>query len=716
MLVFIKTMCYNRCMSNSRLRQVIFVDEQKCVYCLRCISVCPVKMCNDGSDGKTVHLDPQLCIGCGACINACRHDARRGIDDIDSFFEDLSHGKKIIAIVAPAVAVSFKGKDLELNGFLKSKGVKAVFDVGIGAELTTKSYAEYIKAADPTCVISQPCPALVTFIEVYRPELMKLLAPADSPMQHTMRMIREYYHEYDDCKIAAISPCFAKRREFDETGLGDYNVTMLHLDKYFKNNNIRLETFPKVQYDNLEAERGVLYSMPGGLMRTAERYIPGISEQTRKIEGTPAIFDYLSNFSKANKGKKPCFKLIDCLNCEAGCNGGAGTPNHGMHRDEMDRYVQDRMKEHKQHWKTETEKQGAIKKLNHAIDKYWKPGLYERDYEDRSAHFKQAIKEPNKEQIRKIYESMYKDREADLYNCGACGYNSCEQMAVAIFNGRNTPKNCHYYVTAQRMHELMQHKENVDTAVNSIVERSTDKLGENEREIGNLLGVSRTMADNVNTSSAAIEEMIANINSINTIVENNVAAVTSLDNATQKGKTGMDNIVALVGNIEENSNGLEDMSSVIQQIASQTNLLAMNAAIEAAHAGETGKGFAVVADEIRKLAENSSKEAKKISNVLKKIKGLIDATFTDTAEVQNGIGSIVDLSKSVMQQEYTVQKAISEQNAGGQQVLTSLGSIKELTQKVTSETQTLLNNTNAIKENIKLLGDEVRKTNEGERA
>lgn len=266
------------------------------------------------------------------------------------------------------------------------------------------------------------------------------------------------------------------------------------------------------------------------------------------------------------------------------------------------------------------------------------------------------------------------------------------------------------------MHELMQHKENVDTAVNSIVERSTDKLGENEREIGNLLGVSRTMADNVNTSSAAIEEMIANINSINTIVENNVAAVTSLDNATQKGKTGMDNIVALVGNIEENSNGLEDMSSVIQQIASQTNLLAMNAAIEAAHAGETGKGFAVVADEIRKLAENSSKEAKKISNVLKKIKGLIDATFTDTAEVQNGIGSIVDLSKSVMQQEYTVQKAISEQNAGGQQVLTSLGSIKELTQKVTSETQTLLNNTNAIKENIKLLGDEVRKTNEGERA
>ena len=687
-----------------KYRSVISVDKEKCVNCQRCIAVCPVKMCNNGS-GDYVAFDEKLCIGCGSCIEACTHGARKGIDDAELFFESLKKGEKIVAIVAPAAIVSFRGKDLELNGFLKSLGVEAVFDVSFGAELTTKSYVEYIKNKNPDCVISQPCPALVSFIETYRPELIKYLAPADSPMLHCAKMIKEFYTKYTGYKIAAISPCYAKRREFDETGICDYNVTMRSIQSYMEEKNIRIDSFPKVEYENPAAERGVLYSTPGGLMRTAERFVPSISEKTRKIEGNPKVFHYLAKFSEANKNKKPCFTLIDCLNCENGCNEGAGTTNKGMHLDEMESFVENRMHDRRSYWEQKGHsKKSALKKLNKAIDEFWKPGLYDRTYVDRSAYFHQKIKEPSQEEIQKIYRDMYKKTKADILNCGACGYEDCEQMAVAIYNGLNRPENCTHYTNILKDIMNEQHQEEVKQSVRKVVETGSEKLTENGRDVQTLATAARDMTESVSTSSSAVEEMIANINSINSILEHNAESVGLLDGATRKGMTGIENVAELVSKIEENSNGLSEMSSVIQKIASQTNLLAMNAAIEAAHAGNSGRGFAVVADEIRKLAENSGSEARKISDVLKNVKQLIDATFKDTGDVQKEFSEVVQLSGTVVEQEQTVRRAISEQNEGGKQLLQAVGSMRELTQTVKERTEKLLTDTNAIKESILELG------------
>jgi len=687
-----------------KYRSVISVDKEKCVNCQRCIAVCPVKMCNNGS-GDYVAFDEKLCIGCGSCIEACTHGARKGIDDAELFFDSLKKGEKIVAIVAPAAIVSFRGKDLELNGFLKSLGVEAVFDVSFGAELTTKSYVEYIKNKNPDCVISQPCPALVSFIETYRPELIKYLAPADSPMLHCAKMIKEFYTKYTGYKIAAISPCYAKRREFDETGICDYNVTMRSIQSYMEEKNIRLDSFPKVEYENPAAERGVLYSTPGGLMRTAERFVPSISEKTRKIEGNPKVFHYLAKFSEANKNKKPCFTLIDCLNCENGCNEGAGTTNKGMHLDEMESFVENRMHDRRSYWEQKGHsKKSALKKLNKAIDEFWKPGLYDRTYVDRSAYFHQKIKEPSQEEIQKIYRDMHKKTKADILNCGACGYEDCEQMAVAIYNGLNRPENCTHYTNILKDIMNEQHQEEVKQSVRKVVETGSEKLTENGRDVQTLATAARDMTESVSTSSSAVEEMIANINSINSILEHNAESVGLLDGATRKGMAGIENVAELVSKIEENSNGLSEMSSVIQKIASQTNLLAMNAAIEAAHAGDSGRGFAVVADEIRKLAENSGSEARKISDVLKNVKQLIDATFKDTGDVQKEFSEVVQLSGTVVEQEQTVRRAISEQNEGGKQLLQAVGSMRELTQTVKERTEKLLTDTNAIKESILELG------------
>lgn len=670
------------------MRAVVAVDENKCVNCQRCIAVCPAKMCNDGS-GDYVKINNDLCIGCGECIEACSHGARIGIDDTSEFFNDLKKGTKIIAIVAPAVATSFDGKYLELNGWLKSIGVKACFDVSFGAELTTKSYVEHLKNKNPKLMIAQPCPVLVSFIQIYRPELLPYLAPAGSPMHHIMKWIKTFMPEYKDAKIAVISPCYAKKREFDEIGLGDYNVTIKSLEKYFEENEINLDSFSKIEYDNPPAERAVSYSTPGGLMRTAQRFVPGVSEITRKIEGHPQVFDYLAHLSKSiKKGDSPVFQLVDCLNCDRGCNGGPATSNRHKHLDEVEGFIERRIQKQKI-LAGKKNKPVTEKDMNKSLEKYWSPELYKRDYNDYSSLFLSRFNKPTQEEIQEIFSLMKKDDKKDMLNCGACGYKNCEQMAVAIYNGLNKPENCHHYTSTllTEMHEA--HKNEIQNTIKSTVNSVSEKVETTATKIQDLNQIINSMASCITESSAAIEQMVANIASINSILDKNTYVVQNLSDASLNGKDGLNLVVKMIQEIKDESNGLEETNLIIHGISSQTRLLAMNAAIEAAHAGEAGKGFSVVAEEIRKLAENSGTQAKKISKVLKDIKGLIDSTSETSSDAQQKFEQVVELSEQVKNQEETVQHAVSEQASGGNELLQAIQQMNMLMQNVKENSEEL---------------------------
>ncbi len=679
------------------IREIIRVDPEKCTACHRCISVCPAKMCTDAS-GDYIKVNSELCIGCGRCISACHFGARIGIDDFDLFMKDLKAGVKMIAIVAPSSVVSFRGHILELNTWLKSIGIQAVFDVSFGAELTSKSYVEYIKQKNPDLVIAQPCPALVTFCEIYRPTLRQYLAPADSPMLHTIKMIKQYYQQYKNHKVMVVSPCYAKRREFDETGLGDYNVTMKSLDKYFKENGIELAKLAKTPYDNPEAERGATYSSPGGLMKTTERFVPGISEVTRKIEGLPEVVEYFVHLERSlNQKIKPVYKLIDCLGCWQGCNGGAGTCTDEMTLDEMESFVENRKKSNQELLKTDTQKRGPSEKFNKKLNAYWDENLYTRTYSDNSTIFNAIIKNPTEEEIQTIHKSMGKVSHRDILNCGACGYRTCEQMAVAIFNGLNKPEHCHHYKGVELVKITGNHKQEIKNAIEEVKNTSLTQLVESDADVKEIQQVSQQMVNSVNDSSAAIEKMVEGIQSVNEVLNANSGSMLALADATKTGKVSVEEITVLVGEIEKSSNGLSEMSTVIQQIASQTNLLAMNAAIEAAHAGEFGKGFTVVADEIRKLAESSGKEAKQISEVLKKVKSLIDSTFTKTVAVKEDIDNIVTLADTVSEQEAVVKNTVSEQSEGSQKLMESLQMMRSNTQSVEVAVDKLRSSTESVK-------------------
>ncbi|MDR3123488.1 MAG: methyl-accepting chemotaxis protein [Treponema sp.] len=183
-------------------------------------------------------------------------------------------------------------------------------------------------------------------------------------------------------------------------------------------------------------------------------------------------------------------------------------------------------------------------------------------------------------------------------------------------------------------------------------------------------------------SSSAIEEMLANIQSVAQTLVKNSANVKDLIDSSEAGRTGLQGVAEDIQEIARESEGLLEINAVMQNIASQTNLLSMNAAIEAAHAGEAGKGFAVVADEIRKLAENSGEQSKTISAVLKKIKDSIDKITKSTDGALKNFEAIDGGVSIVSDQEEQIRNAMEEQSAGSRQILEAVGQLQEATQLV----------------------------------
>ncbi|MBO4387673.1 MAG: methyl-accepting chemotaxis protein [Treponema sp.] len=191
----------------------------------------------------------------------------------------------------------------------------------------------------------------------------------------------------------------------------------------------------------------------------------------------------------------------------------------------------------------------------------------------------------------------------------------------------------------------------------------------------------------VTEASAAVEQMIGNINSVNNSVGKMILSFANLQEHSAEGLTTQNSANKKIIRIEEQSKMLQEANKAIANIAKQTNLLAMNAAIEAAHAGEAGRGFAVVADEIRKLSETSTNQSKTIGSELRKIQETIKDVVTVSSEINTAFAAISSSISETSQIIEQIKGAMEEQQIGSRQIIDALKSMNNSTTEVRSASQ-----------------------------
>ncbi|MDR2344094.1 MAG: methyl-accepting chemotaxis protein [Spirochaetaceae bacterium] len=678
---------------------LITVDKDKCNGCHSCISVCPLKSCIDGSGEKVLVVD-RLCIGCGRCIPACKQGARSYSDDTERFFADLEAGEDIVVITAPAAAVVFD--DLKrLNGYLKQAGAKAVFDVSFGAELTVKSYLNHVKKNKPPLIIAQPCAAIVRYCEIYRPELLKWLAPAQSPMLHTAIMVKKFFPKYKNCKIAAVSPCAAKKREFDETGLVQYNVTMLRLKERMAAARQHLSGYPSVEFEGPRAERAVLFSSPGGLRDTIAREAPATVPLVRKIEGPATVYKYLDELPEMLKENVAPF-IVDCLSCEAGCNGGPGTGNYDEPIDRLEARISKRGKQ-----QVERNKKsflgGALKR---ALKKYWKDGIYVRTYKNLGKRAEQ-LKKPTAEELKAVFTAMKKTRPEDMRNCSACGYGNCRLMAEMIFNGLNKKENCFHYLMEQLSEDEKVRSEAIDVANRLVfqVEKSKETLVSMQEKVSNYIRQTMEQGDVIDRSSSGMSGLIDQIQTVCVLAGQKRHVIDMMGKLSEQAKKDMQALLSAFGGVEKTTREIAGIADVIDDVAASTNLLAMNAAIEAARAGESGKGFAVVAGEIRSLAGTTSDNANSISLNIKNIVKQIGFSLELLNKADEVMSRMIDGAGNVEESFSEIIQSHSMMADSTQELTRDMQSMNKTSESLRGTSEDILQTLESIGRLIALLDD-----------
>jgi methyl-accepting chemotaxis protein len=249
----------------------------------------------------------------------------------------------------------------------------------------------------------------------------------------------------------------------------------------------------------------------------------------------------------------------------------------------------------------------------------------------------------------------------------------------------------------------------------------TDSVGQSAQSISKILDMIHRLEELVQTqgkavqgASSAVEEMVGNISEVDKSVDKMAHSFGVLDQTAQNGVETQNELQKQIIEIENQSKLLSEANKVIANIASQTNLLAMNAAIEAAHAGEAGKGFAVVADEIRKLSETSTVQSKRIGAelnlIVQTIKKVVEAS-TKSKESFDLVSNLISDTDDLVR---TIRAAMEEQQEGSKQILESLQLMNNSTlevktagqemktgnEMILSEIQNLQNTTLVIKESM----------------
>ena len=262
--------------------------------------------------------------------------------------------------------------------------------------------------------------------------------------------------------------------------------------------------------------------------------------------------------------------------------------------------------------------------------------------------------------------------------------------------------------TASSITEILANIDSIHKQINeqkASVDQTAGAVDEISANIVSLNTMIEHQSLGVNQASAAVEEMIGNISSVNGSMEKMSGAFQDLARNSQNGFTKLQDVHDKIQLIEGQSQLLQEANTAIASIASQTNLLAMNAAIEAAHAGEAGKGFAVVADEIRKLSETSTTQSKTIGTQLSQIQEAIKNVVTASNEASDAFSIVSKELDATDQLVIQIKSAMEEQNEGSRQITEALKIMNDSTVEVRDASKEMNEGNKVILEEVQHLQD-----------
>jgi len=550
------------------MSELIIVKPEKCVGCNACVRECPApeaNMTKQLEDGRFITMvNPNKCIACGECVKKCNHGARDFIDDTDECIANIVK-EKIIIMASPALKTALPTKWKGVLDWFKKQGC-TVFDVSYGADICTWAHMRTLEQDKIGNIITQQCPAVVKYIETYQPKLLQNLSPIHSPIACSAIYIKKYLRRNNP--IAVISPCIAEKYEAKDTGLIDYTVTIKKLFEYFDRNdiNIDLDTSEDFEYkfDEAQGQMGSVYSRPGGLRDNMWLHDPDMN--ITNSEGVHKVFAEIDMYGRMPESKHP--RIFDVLSCEFGCNIG---PASGTKQTVFDAMATMRSIENEA--KTRRKSTGIMGRGDDRLFKKFDDELRVSDF---LRNYKPSMPSPipSNMQLDPIFEKMGMHTAEDRkYDCHACGYNTCRDMAIAIYRGLNTPDNCIVHaksVLLARHSALNRQNEQLEEITEECLALS-DKLKDNVAKINDNM---KSIGDSTSATSeraAVVKDLLENVvafcNDNSTMDSDSVSQLISILETTIDAFGALDDNVTTTNESSETINkSINDIISLVGEI------------------------------------------------------------------------------------------------------------------------------------------------------
>lgn len=433
--------------------QVLSVLEASCRDCHRCLRNCPVGAIGFGQDQAWIIEDK--CIYCGRCVNACPQGAKVPIDRTNQLKKYLESDQIVVASIAPSFVAGLEVDDYrQFVGALKELGFSYVTETVHGAQFIAQEYQRLVEEWGKP-LISACCPTIVNLVEKHYPEMIPNLAPVISPMMLHGQILKKTYGL--DAKVVFFGPCIAKIDELNrpeaENGI-DLVITFRQLKRLLDEKEIDLSQVREAEFDQSQKDWPRNYPLCGGTISAAALGKEYTEEQILVVSG---IEECIQTMDDIRKGRiQPVF--LEMLACTGGCINGPEVDlplGVATRRQLVVKYNKTRQAvEQNLH---QNHRERLVPKLNFIDDL-----CFARTYMNRRANYTL----PSEEEIREILKRIGKFSKDDETNCGGCGYKSCREKAIAVYQGVASEKMCIPYMKGRI--ESLSHVI-VETSHNAII-------------------------------------------------------------------------------------------------------------------------------------------------------------------------------------------------------------------------------------------------------